>query len=92
MTYSNRIANPGAFLAPTSSLLNSALVSSFLRFGRCHLLFLSLMLSNPGTLFVLSTSMKFLIALYAGRLFGLNIEIKFKTSSVCLSFGFLCSF
>ena len=37
------------FLIPTFSLLNSALVSSFLRLGCCRLLLISLMLSNLGT-------------------------------------------
>ena len=47
------------------------------------------MLSNPGTLFLLRTSTEFLIALNADGLFGLNVEINDKTSSVCSSFGFL---
>ena len=76
------------FLTP-SSLLNSALVSSFFRLGGCLLLLISLMLSNPGTLFLLRTSTEFLIALNADGLFGLNVEINDKTSSVCSSFGFL---
>ena len=48
--------------------------------------------SNTGTLFVLRTLTEFLIVLYKGRLFGLNVEINGKTSSVCFSFGFLSSF
>ena len=63
------------FLTPTSSLLNSALVSIFLRLCGCRLLLISLMLLNPGTLFLLRTSMEFLVALYTGGLFGLNVEI-----------------
>ena len=78
------------FVTPTSSLLNSALASSFLRLSVCRLLLISLMLSNPWTLFLLRTSTEFLIALYTGGLFELNVEINGKTSSVC--FGFLSSF
>ena len=70
------------FLTSTSSLLNSAFVSSFLSLSCCLLLLVSLMLSNPGTLFLPMTSTEFLIALYAGGLFGLNVEINVKTSSV----------
>ena len=50
--------------SPTYSLLNSALVSSYLRLGGCHLLFTSLMLSNSETLFLSRTSTELLIALY----------------------------
>ena len=75
------------FLTPSS--LNSALVSSFFRLGGCLLPLISLMLSNPGTLFLLRTSTEFLIALNTGGLFGLNVEINDKTSSFCFSFGFL---
>ena len=35
------------------------------------------------------TSREFLIALCTGGLFGLNVEINVKTSSVCFSFVFL---
>ena len=52
------------FLAPTYSLLNSALGSSYLKLGGCHLLFTSLTLSNSGTLFL---SIELLIALYLGE-------------------------
>ena len=72
-------------------MLSFALVGSFLSLGGCRLLFISLMLSNPGTLFLSRTSTEFLIALYAGRLFGLNVEINGKTSSFWFSFGFLSS-
>ena len=80
------------FVTPTSSLLNSALASSFLSLRVCRLLLISLMLSNPWTLFLLRTSTEFLIALYTGGLFELNVEIYGKTSSACFSFGFLSSF
>ena len=50
------------------------------------------MLSNPGTLILLRTSTEFLTALYTGELFGLNVEIKGKPSSVYFSIGFLGSF
>ena len=63
------------FLTSTSSLLNSALVSSFLRLGGSRLLLKGLMLSNPETLFLLRTSTEFLIALYIGGLFGLIVKL-----------------
>ena len=40
----------------------------------------------------LRTSTKFLIVLYTGGLFGLNVEINGKTSPACFSFGFLSWF
>ena len=45
------------------------------------------MLSNPKTLFLLRTLTEFLIALYTGGLFELNLEINVQT--LCFSFGFL---
>ena len=76
-----------------NKLLNSTLVGSFLVLGGCRLLLISLMLSNPVKLFLFfSISTEFLITLYTGGLFGLNVEINGKTSSLCFSFGFLSSF
>ena len=80
------------FLTPTSSMLNSTLVSSFLRLGGCRLLLISLMLSNPGTLILLRTSTEFLIALNTGGLFGLNVKISIKLHVIIFSFGFLSFF
>ena len=80
------------FLTPTSSLLNSPLVNSFLRLAGYRLLLISLMLSNPGILFLLRTSKEFLIALYTDGLFELNVEVNGKSSYVCFTFGFLSSF
>ena len=42
------------------------------------------MLSNPGALLLLRTSTEFLITLYTGGLFELNVEINGKT--LCLFF------
>ena len=80
------------FLAPTSSLLNSTLGSSFLRLDGCCLLFIILRLSNPGTLFLVRTSTEFLIALNTVGLIELNVEINGKISSACSSFAFLSLF
>ena len=66
--------------------------SSFLRLVCSRLLFIILMLSNLGTLFLLTTSTGFLIVLHTGGLFGLNVEINVKTSTVCFYFGFLSSY
>ena len=77
------------FLIPTASLLNSTLVTSFLRLSGCRLLLISLMLSNPKT-FLLRTLTECLIALYTGGLFELNLEINSQT--LCFSFDFLVHF
>ena len=62
----------GYFLKPTSSLLSSALVSSFLKLDGCSLLLISLMLSKPEILFLLRTLTQFLIAFCTDGLFRLN--------------------
>ena len=72
------------FLIPTASLLNSTLVTSFLRLSGCRLLLINLMLSNPGALLLLRTSTEFLITLYTGGLFELNVEINGKTLFIFL--------
>ena len=57
------------FLTHISSLLNSTLVSSFLRLSDFRLLFISLIPSDPRTFFLLRTSTKFVIAVYVDGLF-----------------------